>query len=99
MPDATSHHAAILALVDEYIASADADDYPVRFPLEALRRVVELHHPEDYWRGAKTRTGEPFPADWRCTGDEFGGYDGERPDWPCETVTRIAGALGVDLNG
>ena len=53
-----------------------------------LAELVDLHKAEDrdYQRES-----------WKCLGDEFGGYDGEAPDWPCETVATIAHHLGVDL--
>ncbi len=40
----------------------------------ALRAIVELHHPSKGW---------PWPE---CRGDEFGGYEAERPGWPCDTI-------------
>jgi hypothetical protein len=36
--------------------------------------------------------------DHHCPGDDFGGYDGEAPDWPCRTVQDIAAAFGVALH-
>lgn len=33
-----------------------------------------------------------------CTGDDFGGYDGEDPEWPCRTVQVIARRLGVEVS-
>jgi hypothetical protein len=33
----------------------------------------------------------------QCEGDEFGGWDGERPDWPCDTVRAVAKAVGIEM--
>jgi hypothetical protein len=60
-------------------------------PAAALTAVLTLHAPV-----------RPYPwlasLDHHCAGDEFGGYDGEPPDWPCETIKAAAGAFGVALH-
>jgi hypothetical protein len=43
-----------------------------------LREVVELHGPE----------GSVYPS---CRGCDFGGYEGEAPEWPCRTYTLVTG--------
>lgn len=45
------------------------------------RAVLDLHKAERGW----------------CEGDDFGGYDGERPEWPCRTVEAVAAALGITV--
>jgi hypothetical protein len=45
------------------------------------RVVLDLHKAEGGW----------------CEGDDFGGYDGERPEWPCRTVEAVAVALGITV--
>lgn len=37
-------------------------------------------------------TGDSYPE---CHGDDFSGYDGERPEWPCRTVLALAKVHGV----
>lgn len=32
-----------------------------------------------------------------CEGCDFGGYEGERPGWPCRTVEAVAAHYGIDL--
>lgn len=51
-----------------------------------LAELVELHSPR--WNG--------YGTGYRCTGDEYSGYDAEPPDWPCETVGVIARHRGVE---
>jgi hypothetical protein len=36
-------------------------------------------------------------VDQMCAGCEFGGYEAERPSWPCATTDAIATALGIDV--
>lgn len=74
-------HQQLLDLIAEYRTSADADDYPVRFPLDALRAVVELHAPDD---GAGYARCDGCLNAW-----------GESAEWPCSTVQAIARELGV----
>lgn len=87
-------HQRLLALVGEYRTSADADDYPVRFPLDALRAVVELHAPVTHYPGGDVSVG-PRP---QCFGCEIDGWDAEHPEWPCETVKTIVRELGIELS-
>jgi hypothetical protein len=72
-------HAELLAVIDRRTDPAFANEFG------ALRAVVELHAPE-----IKSHA----PTGATCAGDEFGGYDGEAPDWPCDTIVVIARALG-----
>jgi hypothetical protein len=44
------------------------------------RAVLDLHHEDQHGR---------------CAGDEFGGYDGEPPAWPCDTVIVVARHFGI----
>lgn len=46
------------------------------------RAILDLHAEND--RG-------------ECDGDEFGGYDGLPPDWPCSTVEAVAARYGIEL--
>ncbi|WP_395109798.1 hypothetical protein [Actinomadura sp. SCN-SB] len=32
-----------------------------------------------------------------CAGDDFDGYESERPDWPCRTVEVVAAHHGIGL--
>lgn len=32
-----------------------------------------------------------------CLGDDYGGYEGESPEWPCRTVSTICHALGIPV--
>lgn len=64
-----------------------AKDQPV------LVEILQLHEPEPF-----TVYQDGSVPWWQCRGDEFGGYDGELPDWPCETVGIIARHLGVGLS-
>lgn len=57
-----------------------------------LAEIVALHHPEPYL----IREDGTVPW-WTCAGDEYSGYDGEPPDWPCETVGIVAQHLDVTL--
>lgn len=68
------------ALHAQLLAAIDGRTNP------ALRAVVELHKPKNRYA--------PDRPWWQCEGDEFSGYDGEPPDWPCETIVAIARALG-----
>jgi hypothetical protein len=57
----------------------------------ALLDVLDLHTPTN-----------PYPerdlwADRDCGGDDYNGYDGETPDWPCRTIAAIAGALHTPM--
>lgn len=36
-------------------------------------------------------------VDRMCDGCEFGGYEAERPSWPCATIDAVATALGIDV--
>lgn len=40
-------------------------------------------------------------AQWsqECPGCDFGGYEGEPPDWPCRTVRALATHHGIDMPG
>lgn len=56
----------------------------------ALRAVLALHVP--------TLTYPKQNADDRhCPGDDFSGYDGEPPDWPCQTITAVVVAFGLRM--
>lgn len=35
--------------------------------------------------------------DGRCDGCEYGGYEAERPEWPCSTTEAVATALGITV--
>lgn len=89
MPDATSHHAALLAKL------SDNEDQWLLFG--ALRVVLELHRPAP---GPFALTsGEGV---WLCYGCSHLGWS--KPvtvvGWfDCATIKAVAGALGVDLNG
>jgi hypothetical protein len=48
---------------------------------EPARTILDLHCEE---RG-------------ECQGCDFGGYEGEPPDWPCTTVVTVARHYGIDL--
>lgn len=50
--------------------------------------LLELHKPKQRY--------DHSAEYWDCLGDEFGGYDGERPDWPCETVSVVTKHLDVE---
>jgi hypothetical protein len=79
-------HERLLALIDEYVTSMQADDYPATWPLDALRAVVERHAP------VEDRIGDTLVG-LECHGcDTGGGYD---PDWPCSTIQDVARELGV----
>lgn len=41
--------------------------------------IVALHKP--------TRAVSDYPE---CDGCEYGGYDGDRPEWPCRTILTLA---------
>jgi hypothetical protein len=32
-----------------------------------------------------------------CAGDDYSGYEGEPPGWPCRTVEAVAAALGITV--
>lgn len=49
---------------------------------EPARMILDLHHEDE--RG-------------ECAGDDFDGYEAERPDWPCTTVITIAKHYGIDI--
>lgn len=52
--------------------------------------LLELHKPKQKY--------DHLVDCWECEGDEYGGYEGEAPDWPCETVGVIASHLGVEVH-
>lgn len=56
----------------------------------ALRAVLTLHTPEKAWKDLRSH-------EHNCPGDDFSGYDGERPDWPCGTINAAAGSLGLHM--
>lgn len=82
-------HEKLLALIDEYVASMQADDYPATWPLTALRAVVELHAPA-----------QPYPLAPEhvvCNGCDRPPMSRFAPAWPCSTIQAIiARELGVD---
>lgn len=41
--------------------------------------------------------GRHRPDGQGCAGDDFGGFDGEAPDWPCGTARLIADRCGVEI--
>jgi hypothetical protein len=75
-----SLHQQLLDLIGEYRTSADADDYPVRLPLDALRAVVELHAPY------LAIDGQPYACQ-RC---------GVIAGWPCDHIEAVARELGIE---
>lgn len=48
-------------------------------------KIAAVHRPT--WSGTGTV----------CDGCDFGGYEGEAPDWPCRTVTILAEDAGIAL--
>lgn len=55
------------------------------------RLVLDLHAP----KARHTRTDWVFAPE--CGGCEFGGYEGEPPNWPCGTTAAIADHYGIAL--
>jgi hypothetical protein len=80
-PGPNPDYARMLALVE----GPDSGWPPAETRL--LLALLKLHEPR--WVGYGTR--------YECRGCEFQGYEAESPDWPCETVTVVAGHLGAEL--
>jgi hypothetical protein len=54
--------------------------------------LVALHRPcAEFVRSDGTA------SSWECDGDDFGGWEADRPEWPCRTVEIIARHVGVNL--
>ena len=60
----------------------------LRMTDQLTRRILDLHAPD-------------LEAGWtpQCPGCDFGGYDGEPPEWPCRTIVALAEHHGIALPG
>ena len=79
------------AQVATWRAEWDAAQPGIRAALAALdalggleREILDLH----------SRESDGYMV---CDGCDFGGYDSERPGWPCRTVDLIATRHGIDV--
>lgn len=86
MADPVVLHAALLALINEYMESMIADDYPAPMPLVALRAVVELHRPE------------PCPPPCSLRHEHLTCLHCRGMFWPCNTIEKITVELGVSIS-
>lgn len=80
-------HERLLAATEQPMAGLNYTTGFLRAKVDALRAVVELHHPTARGRCAGCRSGR--------TDSRAGSYVDTSRRWPCPTIQAIADALGV----